>query len=149
MSQKQAANGKEVDPTEVFREMRDTYLDAWAKTMVDTVNTDAYANASGMMLNNYLSTSSPFREAVEKVMLQALQQFSMPSRADVVSIAERAVNIEVRLDDMDAKLDRIENSLTKPAASPRTRSAAPPAARTAARPATRPATRKSRKKGAK
>jgi len=75
MSQKQAANGKEVDPAEVFREMRDTYLDAWAKTMVDTVNTDTYAKASGMMLNNYLSTSSPFREAVEKVMLQALQQF--------------------------------------------------------------------------
>jgi hypothetical protein len=141
MSEKQAANGKEFDPTDAFREMRDTYLDAWAKSMVDTVNTDAYAKASGMMLNNYLSASSPFREAVEKVMLQALQQFSMPSRADVVSIAERAVNIEVRLDDMDAKLDRIEKSLASPRPASRTRSAA--------RPAARPAARRSRKKGAK
>jgi len=115
MTEKQAPNGKEPDPADPFREMRDGYLDAWSKTMVDTVNSDAYAKASGMMLNSYLSTSSPFREAVEKVMLQALQQFSMPSRADLISLAERAVNIELRLDDMDAKLDRIEKLLTKPA----------------------------------
>jgi hypothetical protein len=117
MSDKQAANGKEFDPTETFREMRDTYVDAWSKGMVETVNSDAYAKASGMMLNAYLTTSSPFREAMEKVMLQALQQCSMPSRADVISLAERTINIELRLDDMDAKLDRIEKLLTKPSAS--------------------------------
>ena len=116
MSEKQAANGKEFDPTDAFREMRDSYMDAWAKTMVDAVNSDAYAKVSGMMLNTYLSNSSPFREAVEKVMLQALQQFSMPSRADFVSLAERTVNIEMRLDDMDAKLDRIEKLLSGPTA---------------------------------
>lgn len=116
MSEKQAANGKEFDPTDAFREMRDSYMDAWAKTMVDTVNSEAYAKVSGMMLNTYLSSASPFREAVEKVMLQALQQFSMPSRADFVSLAERTVNIEMRLDDMDAKLDRIEKLLSGPPA---------------------------------
>jgi hypothetical protein len=117
MSDKQAANGKEFDPTETFREMRDTYMDAWAKGMVETVNSDAYAKASGMMLNACLTTSSPFREVLEKVMLQALQQCSMPSRADVISLAERTINIELRLDDMDAKLDRIEKLLTQPSAS--------------------------------
>ena len=125
MSEKQAANGKEFDPTEVFRDMRDTYLDAWAKTMVDAVNSDAYAKATGLMLNAYLSSSSPFREAVEKVMLQALQQFSMPSRDDVVSLAERTVNIEMRLDDMDAKLDRIEKLLANPVPARRIRRARP------------------------
>jgi len=127
MSKKQAANGKESGPSDPFREMRDTYLDAWSKTMVDAVNSEAYAKASGMMLNTYLSTSSPFREAVEKVMLQALQQFSMPSRADLISLADRTINIEMRLDDMDAKLDRIEKLLTKPA--PTKRSRTPQAAR--------------------
>jgi hypothetical protein len=125
MSDKQAANGKEFDPTETFKEMRDSYMDAWAKGMVDTVNSDAYAKASGMMLNTYLSTSSPFREAMEKVMLQTLQQCSMPSRADVISLAERTINIEMRLDDMDAKLDRIEKLLTKPDPIKRSRTAKP------------------------
>ena len=57
--------------------MRDTYLDAWAKTRVEAVNTDAYAKATGTMLDTYLSASSPFREAVEKALLRALEQLSI------------------------------------------------------------------------
>ena len=68
------------------------------------------------MLDTYLSASSPFREAVEKAMVHALEQLSMPSRADFVGLAERITNIEMRLDDMDAKLDRIEKLVAKPIA---------------------------------
>ena len=116
MADEQAAKGKPFDPMDAFRDMRDTYLDAWAKTMVDAVNTDAYAKATGTMLDTYLSASSPFRDAVEKAMVRALEQLSMPSRADFVGLAERVTNIEMRLDDMDAKLDRIEKLLTNPVA---------------------------------
>ena len=110
---KQAANGDEPDPMAAFRSMRDTYLDAWAKAMVEGVNSEAYAKANGAILDTYLTASAPFREATEKAMLQALQQLSMPSR----------INVEMRLDDMDAKLDRIEKLLTRPSA---TRSAGKP-----------------------
>jgi hypothetical protein len=117
MGEEQAAQGKAqekpYDPMNAFRDVRDTYLDAWAKAMVETVNTDSYAQTTGIMLDTYLSASSPFREAVEKAMLRVLEQLSMPSRADFIGLAERATNIEMRLDDMDAKLDRIENLLTK------------------------------------
>jgi len=113
MAEQQATNGKPFDPMESWRQMRDTYLETWAKAMIDAVNTDAYARATGAMLDTYLSVSSPFRETIEKAMLQALQQLSMPSRADVLSLAERFTNVEMRLDDMDAKLDRIERALTK------------------------------------
>ena len=111
MSDKQSSDSSGPDFSDAFRQIRDTYVDAWSKAMVDAVNSDAYAKATGMMLNNYLAAASPFREAVEKVMLQALQQFSMPSRADVMALSERAVNIEMRLDDLDAKIDRIEKLL--------------------------------------
>ena len=40
MAEKQSTNGKDHDPIGAFREMRDNYLDAWAKSMVETVNTD-------------------------------------------------------------------------------------------------------------
>src|ERR1700692_2617807 len=108
MGNEQAANGKPPDPVDAFRDMRDTYRDAWAKAMVETVNTDAYARTTGMVLDTYLSASSPFRDAVEKAMLRVLEQLSMPSRADFGALADRVTNIEMRLDDMDAKLDRIE-----------------------------------------
>ena len=41
-------------------------------------------------------------------MLQVLQQLSMPSRQDFAALADRFTNLEMRLDDIDAKLDRIE-----------------------------------------
>jgi polyhydroxyalkanoic acid synthase PhaR subunit len=102
------------DPFEAWRKMQEANMDAWAKAMVHAVNTDAYAKATGAILDAYLTASGPFREALEKTMTQALQQFSMPTRDDFVSLAERMTNIELRLDDLDAKLDRIERQFAKP-----------------------------------
>jgi hypothetical protein len=113
--------------SEMWRELRDSYMDAFAKVMTDAVNSDAYAKTTGAMLDACLSASSPFRQAIEKAMLATLEQLSMPSRADFVSLAERLTNVEMRLDDMDAKLDQIVQALAKPqskapaASSPRRR----------------------------
>src|SRR5690242_20958994 len=127
MAEQQSANGKPVDPMDPWRQMRDGYMETWAKTMIDAVNTDAYAKATGAMLETYLSVSSPFREVIEKAMAQALQHLSMPTRADVLSLAERFTNMEMRLDDMDAKLDRLSAPARKsarPAAKPNRQSRA-------------------------
>ncbi|MGC2323963.1 MAG: hypothetical protein WA463_15135 [Terriglobales bacterium] len=124
MANEATGSGAPFDPMSAFRQMRDAYLDVWAKTMVDTVNTEAYAAATGKMLDTYLAMSSPFREAVEKGLLQALEQLNLPSRVDFMGLAERLTNVEMRLDDMDAKLDRIEGLLSKPASAPRRRAAA-------------------------
>src|SRR5215469_10707957 len=120
----QANDNKQFDPMDPWRGMRDAYLDAWAKGMVDMVNTEAYAQATGAMLDSYLTVSAPFREAVEKAMLKTLEQLAMPSRADVISIAERMTNIEMRLDDLDAKLDEIRKLNAQPAAPSRAEGAA-------------------------
>lgn len=98
---------KPVDPFDAFRGMRDSYLDAVSKVMINAVNSEEYAHASGAMLNNSLMASAPFREAFDKAMAAALQKSSMPSRQEVVALAGRFTNIEMRLDDMEAKLDRI------------------------------------------
>ena len=148
-------NPKEVkaaDVLEPWRQFRDAYLDFWSKNMVEAVNSEAYAQASGTMLDTCLTTSAPFREALEKSMTAALQQMSMPTRADVVTIAERLTNLEMRLDDLDIKLDRMERLLTqalseRPASQPEAEEAEPlvSAAATAApnaAPRPRPTSRK-------
>ena len=119
MAEDPTHGGKPFDPMEPWRGVRDLYIDAWGKTMVDMVNTEAYAEATGAMLDTYLTVSTPFREAVEKAMLKTLEQLAMPSRADVVSIAERMTNIEMRLDDLDAKLDNIQRLIVQVGAAPR------------------------------
>jgi hypothetical protein len=93
------------DPTGMFKTMRDSNMDAWSKMMIQLVNTDAYGQATGTMLDTWLSTSAPFRKMLEAIMTQVLTNLSMPTRADVISLAERLTNMEMRLDDMDAKLD--------------------------------------------
>jgi hypothetical protein len=103
--------GKSYDPFEPFRGMRDAYLENLSKAMIDVVNTEGYARATGAMLDYYLTASSSFREMLEKTMLQTLQQLSIPSRQELASLAERFTNVEMRLDDMDAKLDSLVKHL--------------------------------------
>ena len=105
-------DSKPFDAMDPWRNMRDAYLDTWSKSMVEMVNSDAYAQATGNMLDTYLTVSAPFREAIEKAMLQTLEQLAMPTRSDVISIAERMTNIEMRLDDLDAKLDQMQKLFT-------------------------------------
>jgi len=139
---------KPLDPFQPFREVRDTYLDAMAKAMIEAVNTESYAQATGAMLTAYLTASAPFREAFEASMVHTLQQLSMPSRQDVAELAGRFTNVEIRLDDMDAKLDEIMKALqiapqkaatasARPAGTPASEPAAGAAGASSAQPADR------------
>lgn len=112
MAEPNSEQSNSFDPFESFRGMRDVYLNAMSKSMIEAVNSEGYAQATGAMVDYYLTASAPFREAIEKSMLQALQQLSLPSRQEFASLAERFTNVEMRLDDMDAKLDRILKAIT-------------------------------------
>jgi hypothetical protein len=134
MGEQSSGAGKPFDPMEPLRGIRDSYLDAWAKSLVEMVNTEEYAHATGAMLDSYLTLSSPFRDAVEKAMLKTLEQLSMPTRADVVSIAGRMTNIEMRLDDLDAKLDGIRKLLVQAGGTSRRNTSAAQARKKAVKP---------------
>jgi hypothetical protein len=95
------------DPTGMFKTMRDSGLESWSKMMIQLVNTDAFAQANGTMLDAWLTNSAPVRKVMEVSMAQALAKLNMPTRADLISLAERLTNIELRLDDLEAKLDEM------------------------------------------
>lgn len=128
--------GKPADPLEQWRALRDVYMDAWAKAMGETVNSEAYTQASGAVLDTCLTASSPFRDAQKKTMITALEQLNMPSRAEFVSLAERLSNIELLLDDMSAKLDEIHQATTSVRAA--ASEAKPETVKRAAQPAPQP-----------
>lgn len=113
MSDSRTDGAKPFDFGQSLTGMRDAYLDAMAKVMIETVNTEGYAQASGAMLDSCLTASVPFRQALESSMTQALQQLSMPSRQEVAALGDRVTHVEMRLDDMDAKLDQIVKLLSE------------------------------------
>lgn len=106
----QSGQSNPFDPLNAWRGMRDTYMDVWSKAMINAVNTEDYAKAVGTMLDSYLTVSAPFRDAIGRAMTQVLTQLNMPTRTDVTSLAERLTNIEMRLDDLDAKLDALQRN---------------------------------------
>src|SRR5690349_8657100 len=95
----------------IMKQTRDTNLEMWSKFMIDIVNTDEYAQATGRALAQSLAASQPARQALERSMTSTLQALNMPSRAEVISIAERLINVEMRLDDLDAKLSSYQKAL--------------------------------------
>ena len=106
------------DPTGMMKSMRDAGMDAWSKMMIQLVNSAAYAQATAVMLDSWLTGSGAFRKAVQASMTQALTSVNMPTRDDVTRLAERLTNIEVRLDDLEAKLDEGRRA-PRPAPGPR------------------------------
>jgi polyhydroxyalkanoic acid synthase PhaR subunit len=93
------------DPFGVWKSMRDSGMDAWSKMMIQLVNTEAYAQANATMMDAWLTSSAPFRKVIESTMTQVLMQLNMPTRTDITSLAERLTHVEMRLDDLEAKLD--------------------------------------------
>jgi hypothetical protein len=48
---------------------------------------------------------------------QIVTDLQLPSRADVIRLAERLTNMEMKLDDLDAKLDELQRAEGKAARS--------------------------------
>jgi hypothetical protein len=95
------------DPTGALKNLRDESMDAWAKMMTELVNTEAYAESTGAALDAWLSSSGPFRKLLEATMVHTLNNLQLPTRDDVITLAGRLTNIEMRLDDLDAKVDEL------------------------------------------
>jgi hypothetical protein len=110
------------DPTGMLKGLRDANLESWSRMMIDLVNSGAYAKATGTMLDSWLSNSTPFRKALESALTQVITSLNLPTRADVISLAERLTNIEMRLDDLEAKVDEVQR-----ASAPKPRTRAKPA----------------------
>ena len=94
-----------------WKSMRDTSLESWSKMMIDMVNSDEYSQATGQWLDTYLTMSQPMKRIIDMTMSQVLTALNMPMRSDVMSLAERLTNIEMRMDDQDAKLDDILHAM--------------------------------------
>jgi hypothetical protein len=122
---KDGAAADPFDPLGVWKAARDSGMEAWSKMMVDFINSDAYAHASAQWLDTYLTMSQSFQRAVDQAMTQTLGQYNIPTTADIVRLAERLTHIELRLDDLDARLDEVLALLRGLSAST---AAAPPAA---------------------
>ena len=102
---------------ETWRMTRDASLETLSKLMIDLVNSEVYSQATARWLDTYLTLLQPLRQVSEPTMRQVLTGLNIPARDDVTSLAERLTNVEMRLDDLDSKLDIVLRAVQTPAAS--------------------------------
>ena len=67
----------------------------------------SFADSMAQQLESSLSTAQLMRRQMGELMEQSMQQMSLPTRKQILSIAERMTSIEMRLDDMEAKVDEV------------------------------------------
>jgi uncharacterized damage-inducible protein DinB len=111
MSQEEEPKKSAVDPFANMMQFYDNWSKTWANSMSETVANPRFAETMSQQMAGSLEFWSVVRQQVGDAMEQYLQQLSLPTQQEVVSLAERMTTIEMRLDDVEAKLDQILDHL--------------------------------------
>ena len=101
----QATEDPEFDPFAPFVQMSETWIKSWSDVMSETVSSKDFVGSMGQQLEAFLEATKLMRQQMKVSMEQYLGQMSLPTRNQVISLAERLTHVEMRLDDLDAKLD--------------------------------------------
>ena len=107
MSEKQSEEKPEFDPFGQWVQFWDGWTKAWSGPMSETVASKGFAESMGQQLEGSLEATKLMRQQLGGMMQQFLQQMSLPTRQEVISLAERLTSLEMRMDDLDAKSDEI------------------------------------------
>jgi polyhydroxyalkanoate synthesis regulator phasin len=69
------------------------------------VSSKSFADSMAQQMEGSLAAMGLMRRQLADMMEQSLQQMSLPTSKDIHSLAERMTHVEMRLDDLEAKLD--------------------------------------------
>jgi hypothetical protein len=89
----------------------DTFAKTWAKAMSDAVSSEGFAQAVAKQVESSLDAMTLMRRQMGTWMEQYLQQMNLPTRSEIISLAERLTDLEMATDDIDAKLHEVLNLL--------------------------------------
>jgi hypothetical protein len=109
--QQMEPDGAMPDPFAQMIHFYDTFSKSWSKVMSDSVASSSFAEAMGKQVESGLEAMTLWRRQVGDVFEQYLQQMSLPTRSQILSLAERLTNVEMALDDVNAKLDELRDLL--------------------------------------
>jgi hypothetical protein len=95
-----------------WKQFLDQSIEAWSKALGQVMTTDAYAQAMGKSLEQWLASYAPVKKQADQAIDAALQALNLPSREQVTSLAKQLMDLEERLDRLEdgiaAVLRRLE-----------------------------------------
>ena len=101
----------EVDPLGPMMQFYDAWAKSWSGAMSETVASERFAETMAQQMESGLETMALIRRQVGETMEQYLHQMSLPTRDEVLGLADRLTKIEMAIDDVDAKMDEVLDKL--------------------------------------
>lgn len=95
------------DPFAQMVQFYDDWTKTWASAMSGTASSKGFADTVAQQMESSLSSVGLVRRQMADLMEQSLQQMSLPTRKDLTNLAQRMTAVEMRLDDIEAKLDEV------------------------------------------
>lgn len=110
--QKAAAQGG-IDPEFMaqWKALMDQTIDAWARALGQAMGTEAFAQALGRHLDQWLAVQAPVKKGLEQYNDVALRTLGLPSRAQVVGIASQLVALEERIEGLEERLAEVKQAI--------------------------------------
>lgn len=96
---------------EALRQFMDESLEMWTKTLADVMGGQEYGAQMGQVLAQNLAMQGSLRRAMEPYMEETLRTLSLPSRKQVLGLAEQLKAIEQRLETLEDRLDEIHDAV--------------------------------------
>jgi hypothetical protein len=79
--------------------------------MSEAASSEGFAEAMGKQMEGHLKSYTEARKGFGEWMEEYLRGMNLPTHGEVVGLAERLAAVEIKLDDLDAKLDEILDRL--------------------------------------
>jgi len=102
----------QADPFAHMLQFYDNWAKSWANSMSEMVASPRFAETMAQQTEGSLEFWSLVNKQVGEAMEQYLQRMSLPTHGEVMSLAQQLTAVEMRLDDVEAKLDEILEQLT-------------------------------------
>jgi hypothetical protein len=107
MSEQQSERpaAQQADPFAQWLAFWDNWTKTWSEAASDVVASKSFADSMSQQLEGSMDAMALVRRQVSEIMEQYLRQMSLPTRSEVLSLAERITRMEMTLDDVEAKID--------------------------------------------
>jgi hypothetical protein len=100
-----------------WKQFLDQSIETWSKALGQVMSTEAYAQAMGKALDQWLTSYAPMKKQADQSIEATLQALNLPTRAQVTGLAKQMMDLEERLDRLEdgiaAVLKRVQGGKAK------------------------------------
>ena len=92
-----------------WKRFLDDWIAAWSQALEKAMGTEAFAQALGKTLDQFLTVQGKARQAAERSGKAAIDAVGLPSREQVVGLSRQMMDLEDRLEALEDKIEGVRN----------------------------------------